>query len=215
MALSSTFKERLEQMEDTRNQRLSLLQAEKDLQLTKSQALASKFSGIRHIEQRCLKLEHKIASQQFIISSIKYRLDQFDSVYADEIQQFRVLKSEVEDLEELEKEKDKYFGLKAREIDEFRVQSEIFATECQRRVEESRNCVNELNSSFIQLQHSARYSNNSDLAAAEMRKSELQAMKEDLDRRLASNYETRAQLQKQLKSMLISQKEWRKPSNVV
>ncbi|XP_076919106.1 uncharacterized protein LOC143579790 [Bidens hawaiensis] len=215
MALSSTFKERLEQMEDTRNQRLSLLQAEKDLQLTKSQTLASKLSDIRHIEQRCLKLEHKVASQQFIISSVKSRLDRFDSVYADEIQQFRVLKSEVENLEELDKEKDKYFGLKAREIEEFRVRSEVFATECQRRVEELRNCVNELNSSFIQLQHSAGYSNNSDLAAAEMRKSKLEAMKEDLDRRLASNYEKRAQLQKQLKSMLISQKEWRKPSNVV
>ncbi|KAI3800743.1 hypothetical protein L1987_28837 [Smallanthus sonchifolius] len=215
MAISSTFKERLEQMEDTRNQRLSLLQAEKELQLNKSQTLASKLSGIGYIEQRCLKLEHKVASQQFIISSIKSQLDHLDSVYLDQIQQFRVLKSEVENLEELDKEKDKYFALKAREIDEFRIRSEIFATECQRRVEEMRNCVNELNSSFIHLQHSAGYSDNSDLAAAELRKSELQAMKENVDRRLASNYETRAQLQKQLKSMLISQKEWRKPSNVV
>ncbi|KAM0071599.1 hypothetical protein Hdeb2414_s0001g00027051 [Helianthus debilis subsp. tardiflorus] len=63
MAVSSTFKERLQQMEDSRNQRLSLLQ-------------------------------------------------------------------------ELEKDKDKYFALKVGDIDEFRVQAEIFATECKRRVEE-------------------------------------------------------------------------------
>ncbi|KAK9055981.1 hypothetical protein SSX86_027068 [Deinandra increscens subsp. villosa] len=215
MALSSTFKERLEQMEDTRNQRLSLLQAEKELQLHKSQTLASKQSDIRYIEQRCLKLEHRVASQQFIISSIKSQLDHLDSLYLHQIQQFRVLKSEVKNLEELDKEKDRYYALKARDIDEFRVKSEIFATECQRRVEELRDCVKELNSSFIQLQHSAGYSNNPELAAAEMRKSQLQAVKENLDRSLASNYETRAQLQKQLKSMLISQKELRKPLDVV
>ncbi|KAJ0828761.1 hypothetical protein HanRHA438_Chr17g0840871 [Helianthus annuus] len=196
MAVSSTFKERLQQMEDSRNQRLSLLQAEKDLQLSKSQTLASKLQAIRSIEQRCLKLEHKVASQQFIISSIKSQLDHLDSVYLRQIQQLKVLKSEVESLEELEKEKDKYYALKVCDIHEFRVRAETFATDCERR----------LNSSFIQLQHSAGCSNSSDIAAAEMRKFELQGMKEDLDRRLASNYETRAQLQKQLKSMLISQK---------
>ncbi|KAI3710013.1 hypothetical protein L2E82_39786 [Cichorium intybus] len=209
MALSSTFEERLYQMEETRNRRLSLLQAEKELQQNKSQILASKLSDIRYIEQRCLKLDHKIASQQFIISSLKSQLDRLGSIYLDQIQQFRVLKSETENLEELDKEKDKYFALKAREIDEFRARAEIFATECQWCAEELRNCVNELNSSFLQLQHSTGYSNNSDLTAAELRKSELQATKENLDRRLASNYNTRAQLQKQLKSLLISQKECR------
>ncbi|KAL8236033.1 hypothetical protein R6Q59_017114 [Mikania micrantha] len=206
MALSSTFKERLEQMEATRNQRLSLLKAEKELQHNKSQTLASKLSDIKYIDQRCLKLEQRVASQQFIISSIKSQLDHLETVYTDQIQQFRVLKSKVENLEELDKEKDKYYALKTRDIDEFRVKAEIFSTECERRVEELRCCVNELNSSFIQLQHSTGYTEDSDLAAAEMRKSELLAMKENLDRKLASNYETKAQLQKQLKSMLISQK---------
>ncbi|CAI9292940.1 unnamed protein product [Lactuca saligna] len=206
MALSSTFEERLYQMEETRNQRLSLLQAEKELQQNKSQALASKLSGIRYIEQRCFKLDHKIASQQFIISSLKSQLDRLDSIHLNQIKQFRLLKSEVENLEGLDKEKDKYYALKAREIDNFRSRAEIFATESQMRVDELRNCVNELQSSFIQLQHSAGYSNNPDLAAAEMRKSELEATKESLDRKLASNYNTRAHLQKQLKSLLISQK---------
>ena len=66
----------------------------------------------------------------------------------------------------------------------------------------------------MQLQHSAGYSNNSDLAAAETRKSELQAAKDNLDRRLATNYRTKAQLQKQLKRFLISRKERRKSSNM-
>ncbi|KAL8192286.1 hypothetical protein R6Q57_027953 [Mikania cordata] len=79
--------------------------------------------------------------------------------------QIRVLKSEVENLEELDKEKDKYYALKARDIDEFRVKAEIFSTECERRVEELRCCVNELNSCFIQLQHSIGYSENPYLAA--------------------------------------------------
>ncbi|KAJ0449530.1 hypothetical protein HanHA89_Chr17g0729511 [Helianthus annuus] len=136
MAVSSTFKERLQQMEDSRNQRLSLLQAEKDLQLSKSQTLASKLQAIRSIEQRCLKLEHKVASQQFIISSIKSQLDHLDSVYLRQIQQLKVLKSEVESLEELEKEKDKYYALKVCDIHEFRVRAETFATDCERRVEE-------------------------------------------------------------------------------
>ncbi|KAD3068886.1 hypothetical protein E3N88_36766 [Mikania micrantha] len=74
-----------------------------------------------------------------------------------------------ENLEELDKEKDKYYALKARDIDEFRVKAEIFSIECERRVEELRCCVNELNSCFIQLQHSIGYSENPYLAAAEMR----------------------------------------------
>ncbi|XP_071703151.1 uncharacterized protein [Rutidosis leptorrhynchoides] len=89
MAFSSTFKRRLEEMEYSRNQRLSLLQAEKELQQNKSQTLASKLSSIRCIEQRCLKLEHKITSQQFIISSIKSQIDLLDSIYLNQIQQFR------------------------------------------------------------------------------------------------------------------------------
>ncbi|KAK9048424.1 hypothetical protein SSX86_032613, partial [Deinandra increscens subsp. villosa] len=50
------------------------LQAEKELELNKSQTLPSKLSGIRYIEQRCLKLEHRVALQQYIISSIKSQL---------------------------------------------------------------------------------------------------------------------------------------------
>nr|XP_043640114.1 uncharacterized protein LOC122611196 [Erigeron canadensis]XP_043640115.1 uncharacterized protein LOC122611196 [Erigeron canadensis]XP_043640116.1 uncharacterized protein LOC122611196 [Erigeron canadensis] len=214
MALSSSFKDRLKQMEATRNQRLSLLQTEKEVQNKKSETLASKLSEIRYIEQKCLKLEQKIASQQFIISSIKSQLDRIDSIYLTQIHQFRVLKSEVEDLEELDKEKDKYYALKAHDIDEFRAQAEKFETECEKRVGALRNCLNELNFSFVQLQKNAGCSENDELIAAEMRKFELQAVKENLDRKLASNYETKAQLQKQLRRILISQNKRREPHHV-
>ncbi|XP_071698738.1 uncharacterized protein [Rutidosis leptorrhynchoides] len=109
---------------------------------------------------------------------------------------------------------DKYFASKARDIDEFRAQLRLYATECETRVEDLRNSVNELNTSFIQLQRGTGYSNNSDITVAEMRKFELQAVKEKLDHTLASNYEIREQLRKQLKSMLITQQERWKPSNV-
>ncbi|XP_024993282.1 uncharacterized protein LOC112527033 isoform X4 [Cynara cardunculus var. scolymus] len=158
MALSSTFKERLEQMEDTRNQSLNHWQAEKELQFNKSRTLALKLSGIRYIEQRCLKLDHKVS--QFIISSLKSLLDRLDSVYLHQIQQFRVLKSEVENLEELEREKDKYFALKVRDVDEFRARSEIFVAQCQRRVEELRDCVNEVHTSIDHSVSSIRVSSN-------------------------------------------------------
>ena len=71
-----------------------------------------------------------------------------------------------------------------------------------------------MNSSYIGLQRSGGYSDNGDLAAAEMRKCELEAVKQSLDRKLAQHYETKAQLEKQLKSILISQKEQKKPYTV-
>ncbi|XP_059665559.1 uncharacterized protein LOC132311585 [Cornus florida] len=205
MALPSGFRERLEQMEQTRNQRLSLLQAEKELQINKSQILASKLSNIRSMEQRCLKLDYKIASQHFIISSLNSQIDSLDSNNLHNLQQFRVLKSEVEELEELEKEKERFYGLKIREMEEFRAQVENFVVECGMQVQELRNIVNELKSSFMELQGNNGYWNNSEIAAAEMRKSELLAEKEKLDRNLASNCQIREQFQKQLHSILNTQ----------
>lgn len=51
---------------------------------------------------------------------------------------------------------------------------------------------------------------NSEIAAAEMKKTELLTLKENSDRRLASNYQIRAQLQKQLQSILLTQNEERR-----
>ncbi|KAM7500682.1 hypothetical protein LguiA_025096 [Lonicera macranthoides] len=205
MALPSAFRERLENMEHTRNQRVSFLQAEKELQINKSQILASKLSDIRSMEQRCLKFDHKIASQQFIISSLKSEIDHLDSEYLNNLQRFRVLKTEVEELEELEKEKQRYFGSKTHEMEEFRARVKDFTAECHTRVEELRNCMKELKSTFTELKGNIGYSNNTQLAAAETRKSELLDVKQNLDRNMASSYQTKAQLQKQLRRILITQ----------
>ncbi|KAK3010841.1 hypothetical protein RJ639_011520 [Escallonia herrerae] len=114
-------------------------------------------------------------------------------------------RSEVDELEELDKEKDKYFASKTREMEEFRTQVEKFGGECRRSVEVLRYVVMELRSTFIELQGKSGCSNNSEIATAEMRKSELLGMKEKIERSLASNYDLRTQLQKQLQSILISQ----------
>ena len=65
---------------------------------------------------------------------------------------FRVLKSEVEELEELEKERDRFYELKIYEMKEFKENVEKFVVECQMRVEELRNTVKEVMSKAVKLQ---------------------------------------------------------------
>ena len=57
----------------------------------------------------------------------------------------RVLKSEIEELEEMEKEKDKFYESKSSEINEFRVNVERFLMEFRIRMQELRNSANEVN----------------------------------------------------------------------
>lgn len=57
----------------------------------------------------------------------------------------RVLRSEIEELEELEKERDKYYESKSSEISEFRGNLERVLMESRIRVQELRNSVNEVN----------------------------------------------------------------------
>ena len=54
----------------------------------------------------------------------------------------------------------------------------------------------------MELQGNNGHFNSSEIAAAEVRKSQLLAAKENLSRSLASNYQIKAQLQKQLHSIL-------------
>ncbi|CAA3020133.1 uncharacterized protein LOC111412233 [Olea europaea var. sylvestris] len=210
MALPSAFRERLEQMEQTRIQRLSLLQAEKELQKSKSQLLAANIANIRSMEQRCLKLDCKIAHQHFVISSLKSQIDSLDSAYLRNLQKFRTLKKEVEGLEELEKQKESYYSSQSCEMEEFKAQVDNFVDECQVQVKKLRSRVKELKSSFSELQGNLICPNNSEIAAAENKKSELLIMKENLVRKLASNYEVKQQLKKQLVSLLEDQVKERK-----
>ncbi|KAI5331540.1 hypothetical protein L3X38_022107 [Prunus dulcis] len=207
MALSAAFRERLEHMEHTRNQRLSLLQAEKEVQENKSQALVLRIASMRATEQRCLALDQKIASQSFKIWALRSEIDRLDEKNQTDSHQLRVLKSEVEELEDLEKEKNRFYEVKGSEMKEFKQNVESFAFECQMQVQNLKKGINEIQSSFVKFQGSDRCTSDSEIAAAEMRKSELLAMKEELDGKLASNYQIRAQLQKQLQTILTKHKQ--------
>ncbi|XP_037492838.1 uncharacterized protein LOC105634260 isoform X3 [Jatropha curcas] len=170
MALSSAFRERLEHMEHTRNQRLSLLQAEKELQENNLQILASKQAEIRSMEQRCLLMDREIAFQNFKILALKSEIESLDARYNTDLHQLRVLKSEIEELEQTEKEKEKFYELKRNEMKKFREDLEKFVTESKMKVNDLKNIVNELNSTFIKLQGNNGHLSNSEIAAAEMRK---------------------------------------------
>ena len=69
----------------------------------------------------------------------------------------------------------------------------------------------QLKSSFSKLQGSLNYSTNSEISQAETKKAELLGEKERLDKILASNYQVRDQLRKQLQNILADQEQKRKP----
>ncbi|XP_020540200.2 uncharacterized protein LOC105647210 isoform X2 [Jatropha curcas] len=162
----TAFRERLEHMEHTRNQRLSLLQAEKELQENNLQILASKQAEIRSMEQRCLLMDREIAFQNFKILALKSEIESLDARYNTDLHQL----SEIEELEQTEKEKEKFYELKRNEMKKFREDLEKFVTESKMKVNDLKNIVNELNSTFIKLQGNNGHLSNSEIAAAEMRK---------------------------------------------
>ncbi|XP_021904102.1 uncharacterized protein LOC110819280 isoform X2 [Carica papaya] len=200
MALSSAFRERLQHMEQTRDERLSHLQAERELQRNKSQVLAFKLENIRSMERRCLILDRQIALQNFKISALKSEVESLDSKYEAISQEL----SEVEELEEFEEDKQRFYDLKTFEMKEFKQNVENFKAECGGRVEELRVRVNELKSTLTKLQSSNGSLNNLEIAAAETSKAELLAMKEKLTQSICVNYQMKAHLQKQLQDMLIT-----------
>ncbi|KAF7840476.1 protein FAM184A [Senna tora] len=213
MVLSSAFHERLQHMDRTRNQRLSQLQAEKELQAKKSVVLASKLADIRSMEQRCFVFDHKVASKSFKILALKSGIENLEAKLETGSQEMKSLRSEVEELEELEKSKDSFYETKRKEMMEFKENVEKFVVECQVEVENLRHRANELRASFMELKRNNKNSCNWEISAAELRRSELVAAKENLDRKVASNYQIKAQLQKQLQNILMTQAQERsKPS---
>ncbi|TKY59010.1 hypothetical protein E2542_SST16086 [Spatholobus suberectus] len=205
MALSSAFHERLQHMDRTRIQRLSLLQAEKELQANKSRALASKLANIRATEQRCSLLDQKIASQRFKVLALESQIENLEAKYESLSQDLRSLQDEVEELEELREKRDSFYEAKRIEMKEFKEIAEKFEVKCKMEVEFLRNRVNELRSSFMELKNNNRDSCNSEIAAAERRRLELLAEKNSVCRNIDYNQQIKAQLQKQLQSILLTQ----------
>ncbi|KAJ8449916.1 hypothetical protein Cgig2_029278 [Carnegiea gigantea] len=185
-------------MENIRNQRLSLLQEEKLLQKNKSLLLSAKLAHIGSLEQRCLLLDHQLASQNFKISSIKSQIGFLERKYQNLAQQFRV---EVEDLEQMDEERESYYSGNCSEMEEFKNAAERFAVEIRKRVEELRRRRDQLKSVYKDLQNSSIEADNLEVKAAEIRKAELLAMKEKAISDLESNKQLRAELEKQLQSL--------------
>ncbi|XP_010026509.1 uncharacterized protein LOC104416867 [Eucalyptus grandis] len=112
MSLFAAFSEWLEQLDRTRNQRLSILQVysttmrsvERELQAAKLLVLESKHAAIRSMEERCLRLERSLASQSLKISTLESKIAALDAEYDN-----NELKCEMEELEEAEKENDGFY----------------------------------------------------------------------------------------------------------
>ncbi|KAL5989935.1 hypothetical protein ACLOJK_010830 [Asimina triloba] len=108
-----------QQMEETRNQRLSLLQAEKDLQSERSLLLSARLSNLRRLEQCCLVLEQRNAALSFQILAKKSEIDVVNAEYQTIAQQIRNMKNETSKLEEVEKERQRFYDEKTLEMKEF------------------------------------------------------------------------------------------------
>lgn len=59
-----------------------------------------------------------------------------------------MLKNEVEELEELEKQKENFYGLERRKMESFQAQVDNFVVDCQMQVQELRNKINEVKDTF-------------------------------------------------------------------
>ncbi|XP_042421142.1 uncharacterized protein LOC122009171 isoform X4 [Zingiber officinale] len=196
MAFPSTFQERLQQMEATRNQRLLLLQAEKELHLAKSQLLSKKIEDLRREECRCLLLKRRGTELACQILASKSEIDALEARHQAAACEYRDLKREIEELEEKEKTRDEFYNLRMSELEEFKESTRRFLLD-------NRDKVQKLQDSFWE--GSDGYMDNGRIAAAETKKSELLAEKEKLEKYLISSDHLRTLLQKQLHKMLISQ----------
>ncbi|XP_042427402.1 uncharacterized protein LOC122014930 isoform X4 [Zingiber officinale] len=196
MAFPSTFQERLHQMEATRNQRLLLLQVEKELHLAKSQLLSKKIEDLRREECRCLLLKRRGTELACQILASKSEIDALEARHQAAECEYRDLKREIEELEEKEKTRDEFYNLRMSELEEFKESIRRFLLDNRDKVQKLQDSVSE---------GSDGYMDNGRIAAAETKKSELLAEKEKLEKYLISSDHLRTLLQKKLHKMLISQ----------
>ncbi|KAF3560244.1 hypothetical protein F2Q69_00011311 [Brassica cretica] len=103
----------------------------KELQVEKSQILALKHASIQSIERQCLMLDQKIATE-----------------------------NEVEELKELDQERDKYYKLKCSEMNEFMQNVERFRSENRLQVKNLSDQVKESSSTFEELHNKNNYLRN-------------------------------------------------------
>ncbi|CAF1818697.1 hypothetical protein HID58_059161 [Brassica napus] len=120
------------------------------LQVEKSQILALKHASIQSIERQCLMLDQKIATEIVMMISINVSIAEF----------YGTLKNEVEELKELDQERDKYYKLKCSEMNEFMQNVERFRSENRLQVKNLRDQVKESSSTFEELHNKNNYLRN-------------------------------------------------------
>ncbi|KAF8642569.1 hypothetical protein HU200_067248 [Digitaria exilis] len=205
MELSAAFEERVRQMEDSRNHRLALLHAEKEIQASKSRILAAKLAAARRLERRRVLLERRAADLASRALAARADIDAARLRRLAVARDISSVKDEIEEAERREEDWDRFYEAKRKEMEEFRGVSQRFEAETREEVQRLRDLVSQLKSTLQELQSGEMYSNNAEIAAAEARKSDLVAKKAKLDEGLASARQFRALLQQQLQKAFQSQ----------
>uniref|UniRef100_A0A0E0JXV9 Uncharacterized protein n=1 Tax=Oryza punctata TaxID=4537 RepID=A0A0E0JXV9_ORYPU len=226
MDLSAAFEERVRQMEDARNHRLSLLHAEKELQAERSRLLDAKLASARRLELRRLLLERHAADLASRALTARAGIDAARArrvaISRDLRQasmhpppkpsalsftkfQHRSVRGATEEAERREEEWDRFYEAKRKEMVEFQAMSGRFEAEARDEVQRLRDLVSQLKSTLQEHHGGVMYLNNAEITAAEARKSDLMAKKAKLDESLASARQFRALLQQQLQKSFASQ----------
>ncbi|GJN19438.1 hypothetical protein PR202_gb06716 [Eleusine coracana subsp. coracana] len=205
MELSAAFEERVRQMEDARNQRLALLHAEKELQAAKSRLLDAKIAAAHRVERRRLLLERRAADLASRALAARANIDAARARRIAISSDISSVRDEIEEAERREEDWDRFYEAKTKEMEEFQAVSRRFEETTREEVQRLRDLVSQLKSNLEELQTSEMYSNNAEIAAAEVRKSDLTGKKTKLDESLASAHQFRALLQQQLQKAFQSQ----------
>ncbi|KQJ94219.1 uncharacterized protein LOC100832558 isoform X2 [Brachypodium distachyon] len=205
MELSAAFEERVRQMEDARNHRLSLLQAEKEIQAAKSRLLGAKVATARRLEHRRLLLERRAADLASRTLAARAVIDATHARRLVVARDLSLVRAEIEEAERKEEDWDRFYESKRKEMQQFQAMSQQFEVEASKEVQMLKDMVSQLQSTLQEHQSSGMYSNDADIAAAEARKSDLTSKKAKLDESLASARQFRALLQKQLQKAFASQ----------
>ncbi|KAL5670306.1 hypothetical protein ACJX0J_022527, partial [Zea mays] len=128
-------------MEDARNQRLALLNAEKETQAAKSRILSAKLAATRRLECRRLLLERRAADLAF--RALAARAD-IDAARARRLLVARDLSSvrgEIEEAERREQGWDRFYEAKRKDMEEFQTESRRFEAETREEVQRLRDLV--------------------------------------------------------------------------
>ncbi|KAG0532541.1 hypothetical protein BDA96_04G116000 [Sorghum bicolor] len=205
MELSAAFEERVRQMEDARNHRLALLNAEKEIQAAKLRILSAMLAATRRLECRRLLLERRAADLASRALAARAGIDAARARRRLVARDLSSMRGEIEEAERREQDWDRFYEAKRKEMEEFQAESRRFEAQTREEVQRLRDSVSQLKSTLQELQSSAMYSNNTEIAAAEARKSDLIAKKAKLGESLVSARQFRALLQQQLQKAFQSQ----------